>query len=205
MKNNGQEKLNIKPIDTATQLQKHRKLLLHCCCAPCATAVIERILPVLSDVTLYYFNPNTYPKSEYDKRLVELEKLAEIYSLPLVSEPYDESVFFSAVSGLEGESEGGSRCEVCINLRLKQTKRYAQENGYDAFTTTLSVSPHKNADFINRRGRELASESCAYCAYIDADFKKANGFLRSTTLAQEYGLYRQNYCGCKFSIRGSEQ
>ena len=196
---NGQEKLNIKPTDTENALQKHNKLLLHCCCAPCATAVIERILPNIKHLTLYYYNPNTYPKSEYDKRFAELEKLAKIYNLELVCETYDENEFFTAVCGKESDREGGSRCEVCIGLRLKKTQEYALENGYDAFTTTLSVSPHKNAGFINTFGRSLSDENCHY---IDADFKKANGFLRSIKLADEYGLYRQNYCGCKFSQRG---
>ena len=197
---NGQKKLNIKPTDTAMQLQKHEKLLLHCCCAPCATAVIERILPNISAVTLYYYNPNTYPKTEYDKRLHELEKLAKIYNLQLIAENYDENEFFSAVIGHEDESEGGSRCNLCIALRLKRAQEYACRHGYDAFTTTLSVSPHKNAEFINTYGRTLSSDDCEY---IDADFKKANGFLRSTQLTEQYGLYRQNYCGCKFSQRGN--
>lgn len=197
---NGLEKLNITPKMTLEQLKECKKLLLHCCCAPCATAVIERILPVIKP-TLYYFNPNTYPLNEYNKRLNELYKLAEIYSLEVIAEPYDDALFYNAVTGLENEKEGGSRCEKCIELRLEYTAKYAKENGYDGFTTTLSVSPHKNADFINRAGRKLSTSGCAY---IDADFKKADGFLISTKLAKQYGLYRQNYCGCEFSRRGGE-
>ena len=196
----GLEKLNITPKMTQEQLQKSKKLLLHCCCAPCATAVIERILPTVKP-TLFYFNPNTYPLDEYEKRLNELYKLARIYSLEVIAQPYDDALFYNAVVGLEGEKEGGKRCENCIKLRLEQTARYARANGYDAFTTTLSVSPHKNAHFINKTGRELSSDGCVY---IDADFKKADGFLISTKLTQKYGLYRQNYCGCEFSKRGTD-
>ena len=197
---NGRAKLNITPDQTAEQLKTCDKLLLHCCCAPCATAVIERILPTVKP-TLYYFNPNTYPKAEYDKRLNELIKLAQIFSLEVIVEPYNHDEFTAVANGLGKESEGGVRCEECITLRLKETANFAQENGYDAFTTTLSVSPHKNADFINTVGRTLGTDECKF---ISADFKKADGFKRSTALSKEYGLYRQDYCGCEFSQRSEK-
>ena len=157
-----------------------RKLLLHCCCAPCSTAVIERLDDY--DITMYFFNPNIVPPEEYDKRLGEQRKLSAICGIKLIETQYN------AVN-VSGD------CERCIALRLDETARYAKDNNFGIFTTTLSVSPHKDAALINRllsdKGKQYGVEP------LCADFKKQDGFKRSAELSREYGLYRQNYCGCK--------
>ena len=171
--------------------KKGARLLLHCCCAPCATSVIERLKDSF-EVTLYYFNPNIMPKSEYDLRAENLKKLAEINKLPLIIEDYQPECFLSFASDMKDCPEGGSRCASCIKMRIDRTCQYATEHGFDLFCSTLSVSPHKNAVIINAFG-----ESADKDKWLHNDFKKRNGFLRSTELCREYGIYRQSYCGCR--------
>ena len=175
-------------------------LLLHACCGPCATAVTERIIEFIKP-TLYYYNPNIYPKAEYELRLRQLEKVAKHFGVKLICEPYDEVEFFSRVVGLEKEKEGGKRCPSCFSLRLEKTAKRAVEYGYGAICTTLTVSPHKNATLINGIGETIAGENSL--TWILSDFKKRNGYLRSVELSEEIGLYRQSYCGCRFAL-GSE-
>ena len=175
------------------------KILLHVCCGPCSLGVIDRVLED-GEPTLYFYNPNIYPSEEFEKRRDTLKEIVirKYPTLPVVSEKYDESEFLSRIIGFEGEPEGGKRCDKCIELRMERAAKYALEHGFDAFTTTLSVSPHKSYPLINSIGKMLESE--LGIKFIDTDFKKKDGFLKSTKLSKEMGIYRQNYCGCRFSI-----
>ena len=177
------------------------KLLLHSCCAPCSTHVIE-VLKSQYDVTIFYYNPNIFPKEEYEKRLSEQKRYAQIVGVNILTEVYDEEEFLAKVKGLEGEKEGGKRCDVCFELRLRKTAEVAKENGFDIFATTLSVSPHKNSLTINMIGNKIAEEF--EIPFLAESFKKKDGYLDSIRLSKKYDLYRQNYCGCRFSIRREE-
>ncbi len=176
-------------------------LLLQSCCGPCSSYVLE-VLAKHFKVTVLYYNPNVYPEQEYFKRLEEQIKI--INSMPFENEvklmpcEYNEEEFLSASKGLENEREGGARCKECFILRLEETARLAKENGFDFFTTTLSVSPHKNAPLLNRIGQELQEKYDV--KFLFADFKKKEGYKRSIQLSKEYDLYRQEYCGCRFSL-----
>ena len=176
------------------------KLLLHACCAPCSSATLER-LSAHFDLTILYYNPNIYPPEEYHRREAELERFVEQagYHYPVVELPYDPQEFYTAVKGLENEPEKGARCTVCYRLRMRRAAQYAAEHGFDWFTTTLSISPHKDAARINQIGQELEAEFGI--RHLPSDFKKQNGYLRSLQLSEEYGLYRQDYCGCEFSAK----
>ncbi len=186
---------NLKELDKITDgvAKCSGGVLLHCCCGPCATAVVERLLPFVKPV-LYYYNPNIQPRDEYEKRLVELRKVAEKFSVPLIAEEYDESEFTSKVVGYEREKEGGARCPLCFSLRLDKTATKAKELDLPYFCTTLTVSPHKNASLINEIGYEI--EERTGVKWLPSDFKKRDGYRRSVILSQELDLYRQNYCGC---------
>ncbi|MBE7076405.1 MAG: epoxyqueuosine reductase QueH [Clostridiales bacterium] len=175
-------------------LEGKPKLLLHVCCAPCYSGVFERLKDF--DLTLYYYNPNTYPEEEYEVRYHEFEKFNQN---KIVKEKYNHNEFLEKAIGLEQEKEGGSRCEKCIRLRIEKSFQFALDNGYDYVTTSLSVSPYKNAEFINNLGKEL--EEKFGVKYLFADFKKENGYLKSIQNSKEFGLYRQDYCGCEFSNR----
>ena len=177
-------------------------LLLHSCCGPCSSYVLE-VLSQHFNVSVLYFNPNIYPESEYEKRLAEQIKIID--GMPfknpvsLMECDYDENEFLAAAQGFENEREGGARCEKCFRLRMEKTALLAKENGFDFFTTTLSVSPHKNAPLLNRIGEELSEKYGI--KYLYGDFKKKEGYKRSIELSAQYDLYRQNYCGCRFSLR----
>lgn len=175
-------------------LQSKPKLLLHVCCAPCSSAVIEK-LKQFFDITLYYFNPNTYPESEYNLRAEQFGKLTD---LPLIVCKYDHNQFLQSIKGFEDNVEGGQRCQKCISLRLQQSFEYAKNNNFDYVTTTLSISPHKDAQFINICGKNL--QQVYNICYLYADFKKDNGYLNSINLSKQFNLYRQDYCGCEFSF-----
>ncbi len=198
------KQLNMREIDALTHptLERAERVLLHCCCAPCATSVVERILPHATP-TLYWFNPNIQPLDEQDKRLGELKKLARIHSLELIAEESADECFTDAVRGFEDQPEGGARCPLCFALRLRKTAQRAKELGFDAFATTLTVSPHKNAELINTIGFKLEEETGV--KWIPADFKKRNGYLRSTQISRELGLYRQDYCGCNYAREAVEK
>lgn len=188
-----------KIIDSMTEaaLSVSGGVLLHCCCGPCATAVAERVVKTVKPV-FYYYNPNIQPREEYFKRLDELKKVAAHFKLELIYEDYDENEFINAVKGLEHEREGGTRCPVCFTLRLKKTAERAKIEGLPAFCTTLTVSPHKNAEIINGIGFDLEKQTGI--KWIPSDFKKRDGYKRSTVISEELGLYRQNYCGCMFAV-----
>ncbi len=181
-----------------------KKLLLHVCCGPCSTTALERLFPEY-DVTVFFFNPNIAPEREYILRRDEAKRYAlEVFGSKVGFEEgaFRPDVFLEAVKGYENEPEGGRRCEICFRLRLEETARYARENGYSHFCTTLTVSPHKNALLINRLGEELA-RNYEGLTYLPSDFKKRNGFGRSVEISKKHELYRQNYCGCVFSMKQS--
>ena len=181
-------------------------LLLQSCCGPCSSYVLE-VLAEHFNVTVLYYNPNIYPESEYYKRLDEQIKI--INSMPFKNKvelmpcDYDEQEFLTAAKGFEGEKEGGARCKECFVLRLDKTAALAKENGFDYFTTTLTVSPHKNAQLLNQIGKELEEKHGV--KFLFADFKKKEGYKRSIQLSKEYDLYRQEYCGCRFSLEQAEK
>lgn len=172
-------------------------LLLHSCCGPCSTWVLDCLTPHF-DVALLYYNPNIQPEREYDLRLEHQRRVLEHHpEVRLLPCEYDGGAFISAARGLEREPEGGERCTACFRLRLGEAVRRAAEGGFEYVTTTLSVSPHKDAVRLNEIGRELADK--AGVRWLAADFKKRDGYKRSIELSREYELYRQNYCGCVFS------
>lgn len=194
-----------KTLAELARREKRPSLLLHVCCAPCSSYVIEYLEPYF-DITLFFYNPNITEKAEFDYRLCELERFVRERadeSLPVIVPEYLPNEFFSAVSGLENEKEGGARCAVCYEQRLRGTAEYAERLGFEYFTTTLSVSPYKNAAALCEIGTALAEQHSV--KYLVSDFKKKGGYLRSIELSEKYGLYRQNYCGCVFSAREAEQ
>lgn len=172
-----------------------KKLLLHSCCAPCSSSVLEMLMPKI-DVTVFYYNPNIMPVAEYEHRLSEQKRLCDILGVKLIVGKYDEDAYLRAVKGYEDAPEGGVRCGKCFELRLYETAKVALSEGFDFFCTTLTVSPHKNAQIINDVGNEIASQTGV--KFLPSDFKKKNGYLRSIELSKKYGLYRQGYCGCRF-------
>ena len=176
------------------------RLLLHACCAPCSSYVLEYLSPHF-DITLFFFNPNISPKEEYDFRANELRRLINLMGLEdrvsLICADYDPNPIEALAKGKEELAEGGTRCSDCYRLRLSETARLAKEGGFDYFTTTLSISPYKNALWLNTIGAEEAEKQSV--KYLFSDFKKKNGYKRSCELSEIYGLYRQNYCGCIYS------
>lgn len=192
-----------------TDVQKP-SLLLHSCCGPCSTAVIERLADEYS-ITLFFYNPNITDRTEYELRkaaqLQFLKKYNEEHlnsgEIAFIEGDYDTEAFFDAAKGLEAEAEGGLRCEKCERLRLERTALTAKELGIDTFGTTLTVSPYKNYEIITMIGMELALKNDL--TYLDRDFKKKAGYQRSIELSKAYGLYRQHYCGCVFSEREAHE
>lgn len=182
------------------------RLLLHSCCGPCSTAVLEQLMPHF-EIVLFYYNPNIAPAEEFARRLETQRQLLDMLDPPhpitLVAPAYDDAPFWEAVKGVEDTPEMGARCERCIAQRMREALLAAQQYHCDFFTTTLTVSPHKNALFINACGETLAGESAGESAvrYLPSDFKKKGGYARSVALSGEYGLYRQDYCGCPMSLR----
>lgn len=175
------------------------RLLLHCCCAPCASHVLECLSPQYQ-ITVLFFNPNIQPRDEYDKRAGELKRLLSLASYPnpvdMMVAGYDTGVFESAVRLFTDEPEGGKRCRECFSLRLGEAAAFAKSGGYDRFSTTLTVSPHKPAEVINEVGTGLGNSYGV--EYLHSDFKKRDGYKRSVELSKRYGLYRQQYCGCRY-------
>lgn len=190
-----------KLIDHLQKEEKVPTLLLHSCCAPCSSYVLEYLSSYFK-ITVLYYNPNIYPESEYSKRIIEQQTLiGEMdtkYPVQFIAGGYDKEKFYEMANGLEKVKEGGVRCFKCYELRLRETAEIAKEGGYDYFTTTLSISPLKNAAKLNEIGLKLAEEYGV--SYLTSDFKKKNGYKRSVELSAQYGLYRQDYCGCEFSM-----
>lgn len=179
---------------------KRPRLLLHACCAPCSSYVLE-YLSKFFDITLYFYNPNITPAEEYVYRAKELSRLVSEMGLDevasLVVSDYNSDEFYNIASGLEDAPEGGARCALCYRLRLEASAKYAAECGFDYFTTTLSISPYKNSRWLNEIGAELSE--IYGVRYLYSDFKKKNGYKRSCELSEMHDLYRQDYCGCEFS------
>lgn len=171
-------------------------MLLHICCAPCSTYVLE-VLRADYNVTGFFYNPNIHPENEYQKRKNEAKRYTHDTGIKLVCGEYEDKRWFDIVKGLEDEPEGGERCSLCFRMRLSETAKYASENGYNIIATTLSISPHKNASLINQIGNEITEEY--KLEFYSADFKKRGGFEKSIKMSKEFGLYRQSYCGCIFS------
>ncbi len=187
---------------TDNELLSAKSVLLHCCCAPCASGVIERVLPFNGNVTLFYSNDNIDTLDEWEKRFVQLKRLAKRYSLPLIADEYSPQDYYARLlPGAECEREGGKRCEACFSLRLEKTLAAAKRLNISAIATTLTVSPHKNPEIINSVGERICDGSGI--TWIHSNFKKRDGFLRSTRISREMDLYRQNYCGCVFEKRMS--
>ena len=187
----------------ATECQGRRpSLLLHACCAPCSSYVLEYLTPYF-DITLFFYNPNISPAEEHQVREEELRRLVDEMGLServkILVGNYEPERFEELAKGRETFPEGGARCRDCYRLRLSETARLAKEGGFDYFTTTLSISPYKNAEWLNEIGAEEAEANGTN--YLPSDFKKKNGYRRSCELSAEYGLYRQNYCGCVYSKR----
>ena len=189
---------------------RHRRLFLHSCCAPCSSYCLE-YLKKYFDVTVFYYNPNISFGEEYRHRVEELKRLVEELNedaaggnpIELEEGPYEPERFFEAVKGMEDCPEGGERCFVCYELRLREAAKRAAEGGYDFFTTTLTISPLKNAQKLNEIGQRLGEEYGVAC--LPSDFKKKGGYQRSIELSREHDLYRQDYCGCVFSKKERER
>lgn len=199
MKINYQKVLEETLSSLADGLHKPR-LLLHACCAPCASYVLQYLAPYFA-IDIFFYNPNIFPPEEYHRRLEELIRLCDEANfgqdINILESPFVPDDFFAAAKGLENAPEGGPRCTECFRLRLKHAAQMARDTGADYFTTTLTISPHKNASLLNELGQQLA---LAYgVPYLCSDFKKKEGYKRSIALSQQYGLYRQDYCGCIFS------
>ncbi len=189
-------------IEQFQEKGEYPRLLLHACCAPCSSYCME-YLRQFFDVTVFFYNPNITEDAEYRKRVAEEKRLISEYNalggrrIEIIEGDYVPSDFFSAVKGYEDCKEGGERCKKCFELRLRESARVAKEGGFDFFTTTLTISPLKNAEVLNEVGEAAGKE--AGIAFLPSDFKKKNGYKRSIELSKEYGLYRQDYCGCSFS------
>ena len=178
------------------------KLLLHICCAPCSTAVVERLEGEGYQVIGFFFNPNIQPEGEYTKRLNEARKYAKTAGIELIESEYEIETWNDLTAEYGDEPEGGIRCGICYGLRLQKTAEKAEELKYDLFTTTLSISPYKNAEMINRIGKEIAEKLTV--DYLEANFKKKDGYKRSLEMCREHDLYRQDYCGCLYSLKEKE-
>ena len=185
--------------DITSKLNYRPKVLLHSCCAPCSSHVVT-LLKEYFDVTVLYYNPNIYPLEEYLKRKNEQIKLLEILNIPIMDIDYDHNEFKENVKGLEDEKEGGARCNKCFALRLEKTSILAQLNQFEYFCTTLTVSPYKNSQIINKIGAIL--EQKYNVKYLYSDFKKKEGYKKSIELSKKYDLYRQHYCGCEYLVEG---
>lgn len=193
---------DLKMEEIIKNISEGSTLLLHACCAPCSSAVLER-LGNFFNISILYYNPNITNKDEYEKRLEEIRKFTSSfdtkYPIEVISGRYEPKEFFDIARGLENEPERGKRCYKCYELRLKETAKIAKEKGFDYFTTTLSLSPYKDAKWINEIGEELEKE--LEVKFLYSDFKKKNGYKRSIELSNEFNLYRQDYCGCVYSVR----
>ena len=179
-----------------SNLDDHNKLLLHSCCGPCSSSVIERLRDYF-DITVIYYNPNIEPKEEYEKRKSEQLRLLNELGIKFMDIDYLNNEYHKKIKGYENEPENGLRCPLCFELRLDKTASLAKENKFDFFGTTLTVSPHKNSKIINEIGLKL--EDKYKIKYLVSDFKKEDGYKRSIELSKKYDLYRQDYCGCLYS------
>ena len=179
-----------------------KKMLFHVCCANCMLYPVS-ILSADYDITLFFYNPNIGPEQEYKKRLESVKRASASLGIDLIAPDYKPDTFIELAAPLKDEPEGGKRCSICFELRLSETAKYAAANNFDIFGTTLTVSPHKNQEKINSTGRQLSIKY--QIDFYAADFKKQDGFKKTMQLSSKMGVYRQNYCGCIYSIRNSHQ
>jgi predicted adenine nucleotide alpha hydrolase (AANH) superfamily ATPase len=177
---------------------KNKRILLHICCAGCG-AYVSQLLKQEYEVTLLFYNPNIHPRKEYKKRKKEVKKISFFYDLDVIMGKYNHNNWLNKIDGYQTEKEGGERCVLCYEDRLEETVRMAKDGKFDLFTTTLTVSPHKNADKINEIGRNLGREYGV--PFLEKNFKKQDGFKKASQLSKQLKLFRQNYCGCEFSKR----
>lgn len=195
-----------KILKKITEEKRVPKLLMHSCCAPCSSYCLSYLAEYFS-ITVFYYNPNISPEEEYQKRVQEqLRLIKEIPAknpIAFAEGKYNPECFYEMAKGMEEIPEGGVRCFACYEMRQREAAVYAKEHGFDYFTTTLSVSPHKNAQKLNEIGLRLAEE--CKVPYLVSDFKKKGGYLKSIEYSKEYQLYRQNYCGCEFSRQQAER
>ena len=180
------------------------RLLLHSCCGPCSTSVIDTLKDFF-DITVFYYNPNIFPKDEYLRRKEEQIKYLYQLGVPYIIGKYDIKAFYSKTAGLKNELEEGLRCLECFRIRLNKTAKVGLDNQMEYFTTTLTVSPHKNSGNINKIGLDIAGKLEDRIKYLISDFKKAGGFLKSLQLSEKNDMYRQEYCGCIFSLKEREK
>jgi len=174
------------------------KVLLHDCCAPCGAEVIENLKNNGHEVAVYFYNPNIFPAEEYDLRLTEMKRYAKKLNVPLIIGRYEHDEWLAAIEGLENEPEGGARCEKCFQKRLAEVAQKASEEGFEAFATTLTISPHKPATLINKIGKEFAD--FYGLKFIDTIWRKNDGYKRSCEISKKEDFHRQSYCGCEFSL-----
>lgn len=174
--------------------------MLHVCCAPCSTHVIEELREE-HDLACFFYGPNIHPEEEYRRRAEESKEYCEKQGIRFIEGDYDSSQWFEIVKGHEDDEEGGERCSICYRLRLERTAKVAKDDGYEWFASTLTISPHKKADVINEIGEDIGKT--VGVKFLARDFKKMQGFQRSVQMSKEHGLYRQDYCGCLFSQRQS--
>lgn len=202
MKRNYQRELDAVIRDCG---ERRPRVLLHSCCGPCSSAVLEYLTQYF-DVTLLWYNPNLFPQEEFDRRLSTQRELIEKMGLTgrvgILAEPWRSEEYYALIKGLEDEPEGGRRCTACFRLRLEETAKLARERGFDFFCTTLTLSRYKDAVRINALGEEIAAQTRT--AWLPSDFKKQGREVRSAQLARQYGLYQQRYCGCEYSLHSRE-
>ena len=179
---------------------KKPEMLLHVCCANCVLHPINTLKDRFN-ITLYFYNPNIHPEEEYKKRLEDIKRISKIEELPLIIDRYDTECWFGLTDPYKDEPEGSGRCEVCFSMRMEKTAETASAGNFDIIATTLSVSPHKNSESINKTGEEAAKKHDI--AFYIANFKKKNGFRKTTEMGKKYAIYRQDYCGCIYSMRNN--
>jgi len=196
------ENYDLKMQEIMKQLEHKPKLLLHTCCGPCSTAVIKRLKETFC-LTILYYNPNIEPKTEYEIRKQEQLRYLKEVNLPFIDIDYENNIYRERIEGLEQHKEGGVRCHECFKLRLERTAQIANIHGFEYICTSLTVSPHKDSQIINQLGASIANQYNINWLY--SDFKKQNGYQQSIELANQSNLYRQNYCGCEFSMWFKEQ
>ncbi len=188
-------------INKQVETQNVPSLLLHCCCAPCSSYVLEYLTQYFC-ISVYFYNPNIYPAAEYSHRVAEIRRLVQelpaLHKVEVIEGLFDTQTFYETVKGHEKDAEGGERCALCFNLRLEAAAKVAKERQFDYFTTTLTISPLKNATVLNNIGEKLGEQYGV--TFLPSDFKKKGGYLRSIELSKIHNLYRQNYCGCVFSL-----
>jgi len=185
------------------QMTVKNKILLHACCGICSSYPIFQLREMGYEPIVYFYNPNIYPIEEYNKRVEAEKTLCNSNNCELVIAKYEPDVYFEKVKGFEQEPEHGKRCDICFEIRLRKSAQYALKSGIDTFTTSIVISPHKNFKLISEIGFKIANDYGL--KYLAIDFKKKDGFLKSNKIANSLKLYRQNYCGCKFSVRKEEK